>query len=151
MSHRLKICLARSLLVPHGLYPQKSRIEWQVLKLHILQTLPYVLCAGCCIAESHAPLTCSDVLVQSTAPGKLQDDKGDEAGHVTSPASDFVLELRRMGIPACVIAAVSPLFTGVVVTVLLHPLKSRIEQRVLEPCIVQTVAICSGPAVMCSC
>lgn len=140
----------RSLLVPHGLYPQKSRIEWQVLKLHILQTLPYVLCAGCCIAESCVPLTCSDLVVQSTDPGKLQDDKGYEAGHVTSPASDIVLELQRVGIPVCVIAAVSPLFTGVAVTVL-HPLKSRIERQVLEPCIVETVAICSVPTVMCLC
>ena len=46
-----------------------------------------------CTDSCHLFCAYSDVFVLTTDPRKLQDDKRDDAGHMTSPASGFVLGL----------------------------------------------------------
>ena len=58
--------------------------------------------AGKFVTNSPAPLAYRDVFVLSHD-DELQDDVRDDAGYVTSPASDFVRALQAEQIPVCVL------------------------------------------------
>ena len=72
------------------------------LLLSDLILLSVLFRAGKSVTNSPAPLAYRDVFVLSHD-DELQDDVRDDAGYVTSPASDFVRALQAEQIPVCVL------------------------------------------------